>query len=141
MAFAGGMWIKAINFVSRNVLMGKSKKKLLFSVTKKDLKVEFFSGTGAGGQHRNKHQNCVRIHHKDSGATVTGQSNRNRQSNIREAMQNLVKHPKFKIWHCGQVAGALGGKTIEQIVEKQMRPMNLRVETKNENGQWKTISA
>jgi len=116
-------------------------KKLLFSVTKKDLKIEFFSGTGAGGQYRNKHQNCVRIHHQDSGAIVTGQSNRNRQSNIREAMQNLVKHPRFMFWHSGQVAGATGGKSIEEIVDEQMNPGNLRIETKDEHGRWKTVNA
>jgi len=58
-------------------------KQLLFSVTKKDLEIEYFSGTGAGGQYRNKHQNCVRLKHPDSGAIVTGQSNRERSSNLR----------------------------------------------------------
>jgi len=28
-----------------------------------DFKVEWYSGTGAGGQHRNKHQNSVRLTH------------------------------------------------------------------------------
>ena len=116
-------------------------KELLFSVTKKDLKIEFFSGTGAGGQYRNKHQNCVRIHHPDSGATVTGQSNRNRQSNIREAMQNLVKHPKFRLWHSGKVGEAFGGKSIDEIVDEQMAPGNLMIETKNENGRWENVKS
>ena len=79
--------------------MKKKSKELLFSITRKDLKIDYFSGTGAGGQHRNKHQNCVRLRHSVSGAIVTGQSHRERRSNIKEALNNLVSSPKFKIWH------------------------------------------
>jgi len=74
-------------------------KELLFSVTKKDLDINFFSGTGAGGQYRNKHKNCVRMAHKESGARSVGQSHREMQANLREAFQTLVKHPKFRMWH------------------------------------------
>ena len=38
--------------------MSGKQKELLFSVTKKDFSITWFSGTGAGGQYRNKHQNC-----------------------------------------------------------------------------------
>ena len=112
---------------------------LLFSVTKKDLRIEFFSGTGAGGQHRNKHQNCVRIHHPDSGAMATGQSNRNRQSNISEALHGLVKHPKFRLWHSGQIVEAMGGNSLDEIVDEAMATQHLRIENKDENGKWKRI--
>lgn len=47
-------------------------------LTKKDFKLEWFSGTGAGGQYRNKHQNCCRITHIESGLTCTGQTQRDR---------------------------------------------------------------
>ena len=50
----------------------KKKEKPLLTLTKKHFEITFFSGKGAGGQHRNKHQNCVRIHHVESGVTVTG---------------------------------------------------------------------
>ncbi len=112
------------------------KKELLFSVTKKDLKVEYFSGTGAGGQHRNKHQNCVRIHHSDSGVIVTGQSNRERVANRREAIKNLVTHPKFKMWQNLKVQESLIGKSIEEVVEKMVIPKHLKIEIK-EDGKWK----
>lgn len=115
-------------------------KKLLFSVTKKDLKIEWFSGTGAGGQYRNKHQNCVRVHHSESGALVTGQSNRNRESNIREAFSNLVKNPKFKIWHTRKCNEALTGKTLEEKIEEMMKPENIQVEGQDEDGKWVKIN-
>ena len=111
------------------------EKELLFSVTKKDLDINFFSGTGGGGQHRNKHQNCVRIRHSASGALVTGQSNKERRSNIREALYNLVKNPLFKVWHSRMVNEVFTGKTLEQVVDDSMVEDNLKIEVK-ESGKW-----
>lgn len=114
----------------------QSKKELLFSVTKKDLNITYFSGTGGGGQHRNKHQNCVRMKHADSGASVTGQSNKERKSNIKEAFLNLVGHPKFKMWQTRKAMEVIEGKTLEKKVEDMMQPENLKVEGKGACGVW-----
>lgn len=57
--------------------------------TKKDFKLNWFSGTGAGGQHRNKHQNCLRLTHIESGITVVAQTCRDRQSNLRHAIERI----------------------------------------------------
>lgn len=57
-----------------------------------DLKIEWYSGTGAGGQHRNKHQNSCRITHIPSGVVATAQT-RSRQSSYDQALtaiQNAV---------------------------------------------------
>lgn len=114
-------------------------KELLFSVTKKDFDIEFFSGKGGGGQHRNKHQNCVRMKHKESGVMVTGQSNKERQANIREAFNNLTTHPKFKVWLNRKTNEILTGKTIAQKVEEMMKEENIKVEGKNEKNQWEEL--
>jgi len=114
-------------------------KELLFSITRKDLKVNYFSGTGPGGQNRNKNQNCVRIQHKDSGVIVTGQSNKSRKANEGEALNNLVNHPKFKLWHTSKIHEVLSGKTIEELVDEQLDSDNLLIECKNENGKWEEI--
>lgn len=53
-----------------------------------DLKIEWYSGTGAGGQHRNKHQNSCRITHIPSGIVVTSQT-RSRQNSLSTAMQDI----------------------------------------------------
>ena len=113
-------------------------KELLFSVTKNDLEVDWFSGTGCGGQYRNKHQNCCRIRHKDSGAIATGQSQRDRISNLKEAMENLIKSPKFKAWVKVRVGEVTGEKAdIEAKVDRAMR--HLKFEVKDEAGNWKEV--
>lgn len=53
-----------------------------------DLRVEWFSGTGAGGQHRNKHQNSCRLIHVPTNTVVTAQT-RSRESSYRQALQEL----------------------------------------------------
>lgn len=113
-------------------------KELLFSVTKDDLDIDWFSGTGCGGQYRNKHQNCCRIRHKDSGAIATGQSQRDRVSNLKEAMENLTKSPKFKAWVKVRVGEVTGEKAdIEAKVDRAMR--HLKFEVKDESGNWKEV--
>ena len=66
-------------------------------VSDADLKIEWYSGTGAGGQHRNKHQNSCRITHIPSGILATAQC-RSRQNSldlarktVEERLDNLVK--------------------------------------------------
>lgn len=55
-----------------------------------DFEVEWFSGTGAGGQHRNKHQNSCRMIHLPTGVTETRQG-RKREANLRDAKQAILK--------------------------------------------------
>lgn len=49
-------------------------------VTTADVRTEWFSGTGAGGQHRNKCQNSVRLIHEPTGIVVTSQQRKRSQS-------------------------------------------------------------
>lgn len=60
------------------------------TVRKADLDIEWFSGTGAGGQYRNKHRNCCRMKHQPTGIVTTGQSHRERPANQLEAWSALV---------------------------------------------------
>ena len=49
-------------------------------------KYDWFSGTGKGGQHRNKHQNCCRCIHEETGIVANGTRNRSREANKRDAL-------------------------------------------------------
>lgn len=55
-----------------------------------DIRVEWYSGSGAGGQHRNKHQNSCRLIHIPTG-TVRKAETRNRESSYRDARQALAE--------------------------------------------------
>jgi peptide chain release factor 1 len=58
-----------------------------------DFKIEWYSGTGAGGQHRNKHQNSCRITHLPTGLVTTAQC-RSRLNSQESAMDVLVSQLK-----------------------------------------------
>lgn len=66
-----------------------------------DLKIEWYSGTGAGGQHRNKHQNSCRITYLPTGQVATAQC-RSRQNSLESAKKALLEvvhnnaHNQFK---------------------------------------------
>lgn len=72
-----------------------------FCYAKKDFKIEWFSGTGPGGQNRNKVQACVRITHIPSGLMATGQRDRSRSANFRNAFNDLGE--KVKPWIEAQI--------------------------------------
>lgn len=67
------------------------EKNLWFSITKDDIDIDWFSGTGGGGQHRNKHQNCCRLTHKKTGIVAKSQSYRERQANFKKAFKTLAE--------------------------------------------------
>ena len=61
-----------------------------FQRDESDYRIEWFSGTGKGGQHRNKHQNSCRMFHIPTGLKQERQG-RKREDNLREAKTELNK--------------------------------------------------
>jgi peptide chain release factor 1 len=55
----------------------------------KDFVIEWYSGTGAGGQHRNKHQNSCRITYRPTGHIATAQC-RSRANSLDEAKKAIL---------------------------------------------------
>lgn len=60
------------------------------SIREDDLRIRWFSGTGAGGQHRNKHQNSVELVHLPTGLARSAQT-RSRETSIASARLELEK--------------------------------------------------
>ena len=110
----------------------------LFSVTANDFEVTWFSGTGSGGQYRNKHQNCCRLKHKETGVIGTGQSHRSQEANKKEALMSVYNNPKFQSWLRLKIAEALEEESIDDIVDREMN--NIRIEVRDEDGHWKDVS-
>jgi protein subunit release factor A len=60
------------------------------TILDRDLRIEWYSGTGAGGQHRNKHQNSCRITHLPTGIMATAQC-RSRENSLTEARSSIMQ--------------------------------------------------
>jgi len=65
---------------------GSGGLKLGTNMNENDFDIQWYSGTGKGGQHRNKHQNCCRVIHRETGISANGTNSRSREDNKRAAM-------------------------------------------------------
>lgn len=113
-------------------------RELLFTVHKKDFKVDTFRCGGKGGQKQNKTESGVRITHKESGAIGESREERSQTMNKHIAFKRLTESPKFKVWLNMRVHEIEAGETTEQYVDRQMLPENLKVEAEIDKD-WKEI--
>lgn len=117
----------------------KGERELLFSITKKDFRIDTFRSGGKGGQNQNSRDTGVRIVHEISGAVGESRSQRTQGLNKKLAFKHLVESSKFKTWHRIETARRLGQiLEIEDSVDQMLHPKNLKVEVKTENG-WATV--
>lgn len=110
----------------------KGREKIL-SITAKDCIKQTFRGSGAGGQHRNKTDSCVRWIHPPSGARGQACEDRSQLQNSRKAWRRMAESDEMRLWIRMQVGGLA---LAEEAVKKAMNPRNLKIEGKNEKGQW-----
>lgn len=74
-------------------------KKLLFSVTIKDCRVDTFTVGGRGGSGKDTSNTGVRITHLDSGAVGISSDTRSQRKNKELAFERMANSTKFKTWH------------------------------------------
>jgi protein subunit release factor B len=60
-------------------------------IRESDIKVEFYRGSGPGGQHRNVTDSAVRIRHLPTGIVVHASESRSQARNREVAMQRLIE--------------------------------------------------
>jgi protein subunit release factor B len=104
-------------------------KRLLFSVTRKDLIRQTFRSGGKGGQNQNKVESGVRLIHPPSGARGEARDSRDQKTNERSAFRRLVDSKEFRSWHKLECAKRLGQK-IPETPEQMM----VRVDSLIESG-------
>lgn len=116
-------------------------KELLFSLTKKDFRVDTFRAGGKGGQHQNKTSSGVRITHVDSGAVGESREERSQLQNKKRAFERLIETKEFQNWFRLKCAEMMQGhraieQMIDQKVEEALKPENLIVEIRVGNA-WR----
>ena len=107
-------------------------RELLFSVTKKDLKIEPMLSSKSGGQRRDKVQTAIRITHPASGAIGFSQDERTQSQNKIIAFQRLVKTKEFRQWLSIEAAKyqvfdnfAVGIKASEEVIRTYHFPRGI----------------
>lgn len=118
-----------------------AERKLLFSVTLDDCKVETFSVSGAGGQHRDRTASGVRVTHVESGAVGRGVDSRSQLVNKKAAFKKMVADPRFTFWVTEERREMEGHQSAEQYAEQEINnPKHIRVEGKDPAGRWVALS-
>ena len=109
-------------------------RKLLFSVTIRDCKVETFTCGGKGGSGKDTSNNGVRIRHEPSGAVGEARDSRDQLRNKRAAFKRMAESAPFKAWVRLESSRLATGKTVEELVEEELAKKNLKVERKTPLG-------
>jgi protein subunit release factor A len=105
------------------------EKTPLFTLTKKDFRVDTFRSGGKGGQHQNKVESGVRITHIETGISAESREFKSQLQNRKAAFNRLVALPKFKIWlHRKAYEIEHGRREIERAVDAWMSEENLLIE-------------
>jgi len=111
-------------------------KELLFSVTAKDCRWDFYRGSGKGGQKRNKTDSAVRCTHIDSGAVGNCEEHRSQLRNKMEAFRRMSATGIFKAWHKIETAKRLGlYDGLDAKVDKQLRQTKVEI-IDPDTGNW-----
>ena len=114
------------------------EKKLLFSVTMKDLEMQTFSVGGPGGGGKDTSNSAVRLIHPPSGAVGEGREARSNTQNRKAAFRHLIDSPKFKGWHKLECARRMGQRVpeteseiydrVDRMIEDGLRSGAIKVE-------------
>ena len=115
----------------------QNDRKPWLTVTIHDCEVQTFRSGGKGGQNQNKRDTGVRVIHHPSGARGESREERSQLQNKRQAFTRMVNTKEFKLW-----IHKMSGREamIEEQVRRSMAPKYLKIEGKNDKGQWREMT-
>ena len=108
-------------------------KEKLYSLRKKDFRIDYYRASGCGGQKVNKTSSAVRITHIASGAIGQSQETRFRSHNQKLAFEKLVESKTFQAWHRLTCACLMSGESVESKVEDAISLKNLKIEIRDKD--------
>lgn len=118
----------------------KEERERVTILSKKDLEISYYCGSGAGGQARNKVASGVMIRHPESGAIGRACDSRSQDQNKQSAFKRLCATPQIKFWLAKKMYEIRQGEAIEKTIEAETKPECLKYEIKNASGQWEQVS-
>ena len=99
-----------------------SERELLFSVTAANCRFDYYKGTGAGGQKKNKTSSACRVTHLASGAVGNAEDDRSQHVNKRLAFGRMARTKTFQTWARLEGLRRIGVlDEIERKVDMEMR--------------------
>jgi len=111
-------------------------KELLIKVTAKDCKWDYYKGSGAGGQKKNKTSSAVRCKHKPSGAVGQCEEHRSQKQNKQLAFRRMAESKEFQNWIRLTVAKITGAEAeARSYAEHEMNSDRIKIEVKKD-GKW-----
>ena len=112
-------------------------KELLFRLTAKDFRWDYYRGSGAGGQKRNKTENCCRCTHPPSGAVGKSEEGRSKAQNRKKAFRRCAESQEFRSWLKIEVARRDGSMAeAERWADQEVKSPRVKVEVKDDEGRW-----
>jgi protein subunit release factor A len=117
----------------------KGLRRKLFSVTIKDCRVDTFTVGGHGGAGKDTSNTGVRVSHLPSHAVGVSSDTRSQRKNKEAAFTRMAQTKEFQLWARLKAAELSTGKTVDELVEEDMRPEKLKVEVRTQKG-WEILS-
>jgi protein subunit release factor A len=104
-------------------------------LSKKDLEISYYIGSGKGGQKKQKTHSGVQIVHPESGAIGRCSDSRSQEQNKKHAFERLMATPKMKFWLTKKIYEIRQQESLEETVEKETAPDKIKHEIKID-GKW-----